>query len=1133
MSYANRVYGQEPLGERVSLSIKNGNIKSILQSIEKQVEVTFSYRKDVVSSKFNINAEFKNETVGEVLKKILEPRNIEFQVVRNNQIILNKNGSLGNVQNTEEGALMQIKNDLTAENITGKVIDEDGIPLPGVSVTNKRTKIGAITDANGVFSIKADLGDVLVFSYIGYTNQEERINNNGTLNIILTSQAQQMQEVIVVGYGTQKKINLTGSVTQIDSKVLKDRPITRLSQGLQGAVGGLNIVSSGGAPNATQSINIRGFTGLGSSGSPLIVIDGIQGGDINSINASDVESISVIKDAAASAVYGSSAPYGVILIKTKQGKKGQAVSITYNNNFTFDTPIGLPKMLNSLDFAKIYNQSLSNGGGAPFFSQETIDRMTAYQNGTISTETIAAPTGDSWLNWSGANANHDWFQIYFKDYSFSQQHNIGVSGASENSNYYVGLGYNKKEGMYRYGNDSFDRVNIRTNLSSNVTNWLTFNFRGAFSQDKFNSPNTYGGKTGGNYMHQIARKHPNIALYTPDGSLSDESDVLLMKEGGRSISTNDKPILTGEFVAKLTKNWSTTVNYTFDGAFNNQTSHVKTVYATLPSGTLQPVSGTAPNGFSRFFSKYQKTIVNAFTNYDLEIGKHNFKFLGGYVQELTNFSSLSGSNNNLYSEKIPSISTTYGTTPSVSDNSYKLAIQGYFGRINYSYDDKYLLEVTGRYDGSSRFLKDVRWKAYPGVSVGWNVNKENFWTEGISEIVNTLKFRASYGSLGDQAPDLLGNYPFYPSLGTVSPTSSNWFFGSGRQPYVNTPGLVDPSLTWITATTTNFGVDASFLNNRLTTNFDMYTRKMSDYIGPAQELPGVLGISAPRTNSTAMETKGFELTLAWKDNIGDFSYGVRGVLSDYKGRVTKYPNPDKLLNSWYEGQEMGEIWGFKTDRYFTDSDDLANVKQFDLSNWSAGDIKYVDLNGDGKVDWGNSTVINPGDLTKIGNSTPRYSYSLFTDGSWKGFDYSLFIQGVGKRDYYLNGNYFFGIVGSEWQSSLFTEHLDRWSPENPNGFFPKSYIGGGNNWKNTETQTKYLLNAAYLRIKNLQIGYTIPNSLTSRAKIQKLRFYISVDNLGTFTKMDKHSVLDPENAFSDAKVYPLQRSFSMGANITL
>ena len=492
----------------------------------------------------------------------------------------------------------------------------------------------------------------------------------------------------------------------------------------------------------------------------------------------------------------------------------------------------------------------------------------------------------------------------------SQQHNLGVSGATDNSNYYVGLGYNKKEGMYRYGDDNYRRYNLRANLSSNLTDWLTFNFRGAFSQDKFDTPNTYNGKTGGNYMHQIGRKHPNLALYNPDGGISDESDVLLLKDGGRNISTNDKPIFTGEFVAKFAKNWSGTVNYTYDGSFNSSTSHVKTLYTALPSGMLREIGGTAPNGFARSFNKYQKNITNAFTNYDLNLGKHQVKLLGGYVQELTTFSSLNGSNNNLYSDKIPSISTSYGTTPSVSDNAYKLAIQGYFGRINYSYDDKYLLEVTGRYDGTSRFLKDVRWKAYPGVSVGWNVNKESFWKEGITDVVNTLKFRASYGSLGDQAPDLLGNYPFYPSLQTVSPTSSNWFFGPTRQPYVNTPGLVDPTLSWITATTRNFGVDASFLNRRLTATFDTYIRKMDDYIGPAQELPGVLGIAAPRTNSTALETKGFELTLAWNDNIGDFKYGVRGVLSDYQGRVTKYPNPNKLLNNWFEGENMGDIWGF-------------------------------------------------------------------------------------------------------------------------------------------------------------------------------------------------------------------------------
>ena len=609
--------------------VKNYNTKTIFQ-IKKIVFV------QLVLGTFMASATYAENSNGDSFSETHAP------------VTLNST-SFTNSKTTTEEFKTETQNRFAIETITGKVVDEQGNTLPGVNVMKKGSKTGVSTDFEGNFTIDANKGEILVFSYIGFNNQEIQIRDNKNLKIVMKSEAQQMSEVVIVGYGSQKKTNLTGSVTQIDAKVLKDRPITRLSQGLQGAVGGLNIISNGGAPNATQSINIRGFTGLGTAGSPLIVIDGIQGGDINSINANDVESVSVIKDAAASAVYGSSAPYGVILIKTKQGKKGQPVSITYNNNFTFDAPIGLPKMLNSLDFAKIYNQSLANGGGAPFFNQETIDRMTAYQNGTLATETIANPTGDSWKAWGGANANNDWYKIYFKDISLSQQHNLGVSGATDNSNYYVGLGYNKKEGMYRYGEDSYKRYNLRANLSSNLTEWLTFNFRGAFSQDKFDSPNTYGGKTGGNYMHQIGRKHPNIALYNPDGGISDESDIRLMRDGGRNIVINDKPIFTGEFVAKFAKNWTGTVNYTFDGAFNNQTNHVKTIYTSQPSGTLVEVGGTAPNGFSRYFSKYQKNIINAFTNYDLDLKKHQLKFLGGYVQELTAFSSLNGSNNNLLS----------------------------------------------------------------------------------------------------------------------------------------------------------------------------------------------------------------------------------------------------------------------------------------------------------------------------------------------------------------------------------------------------------------------------------------------------------------------------------------------------
>lgn len=462
---------------------------------------------------------------------------------------------------------------------------------------------------------------------------------------------------------------------------------------------------------------------------------------------------------------------------------------------------------------------------------------------------------------------------------------------------------------------------------------------------------------------------------------------------------------------------------------------------------------------------------------------------------------------------------------------------GVFGRINYNYDDRFLLEIVGRYDGASKFLADSRWRFYPGVSAGWNLHQESFWVE--NDIFTSLKLRGSYGSLGDQSLSVYRDdwyrrtYPFYPNLGTVSPSRSNYFFAGGREAYITLPGLVDPTLTWVTTNTIDFGFDASFFKSRLTAEFDWYRKDVKDYIGPAALLPSTLGTAVPQTNSVGFRTTGWELTLGWRDRIGeDFTYGAKFILSDYQGVITEYPNERKFLNTWYVGQKMGEIWGYETDRYFTDVADVAaspGQSRFG-TNWQAGDIKYKDLNGDNVISWGDDTVDNPGDKKIIGNNTPRYNYSLLLDGKYKNFDFSIFLQGVGKRDAWMGSNYFWGFQGdNEWQASPFSVHLeDRWTPETPNGYFPKFYF---NRTKNTQVQTKYLQNASYLRVKNVQVGYSVSKEALDKLRISRLRLFVGVDNLATFTPLHKHSNLDPELSIDDSKIYPLQRTLSVGLNL--
>ena len=1027
--------------------------------------------------------------------------------------------------------------------VSGIVTGANGVPLEGAFVTEVGAPSnGAATSADGSYSLTVEEGASIIVEFIGYTSQTHRVTG-GTLNVQLVPGESEMDEVVVVGYASQRKVNLTGAVTSIDAKVLEDRPMSRLSQGLQGAVANLNIMTQygGGAPNATQSFNIRGYTGLGSSGSPLIVIDGVQGGDINALNPNDIENISVVKDAAAAAIYGSSAPYGVIIITTKKGRAGKP-TITYNNTFTVNTPMGMPDMLNSVDFARVYNEAGINAGRGEYgyFSAESIQRMIDFQNGVITTETEKSPNADRWNGWFAGNANNDWFDIYYKDAQVVQQHTVGISGGSDRTKYYLGLGYNDRPGMLRYGRDIYRRYNVRANLSNKFTDWLEMNFRTSYSKETFDGPWAGGSRTGGNWMHQIARKHPNVPLYIDlaDGRrlFSEISDVPLMDEGGRQLESWDKPLITGELVLTPLKGWNATLNYTYEMNIWNNSNHKKTVYVPFPSGELGPIDWTYPNEFSRNVGFDNHTILNAFTSYNFEVGgAHEFTILGGYVRELWDQDRMSAANTNLYTDNVPALSTTFGPTPRISDARNQLATEGYFGRLNYNYNNKYLLEVVGRYDGTSRFTADSRWAMNPGASVGWNVHLEPWWDAiSLNNLLNTLKFRYSYGSQGDQSQT--GWYQFFPSLGTSAPTSSNWYFQSGREARTSAPGLVNPALTWITTTVSNFGIDLTAFSNKLSVTAEIYKRSAKDFLGPARNLPAILGTNPPQENIAAIENKGFELTLNWRDRVGEVGYSLRGVLGNYNAWVTRYPNEARLITNWYEGEKMGSIYGYTTEGFFTGDADVAkHADQSKLySRWGAGDIKYADLNGDGVIDWGDNTVDNMGDRSIIGNSTPQYTYSLFGDVTWNNFDFSFFLQGVGKRDIFFGSgtNYFWGITGSEWQSSPFTVHMDRWTPTNPNGYFPKFYMSGENG-KNMNTQTKYMQNGAYFRLKNVQLGYTIPTSVFQGIGIQKLRVFALVENVFTISPLQRHSTIDPEIAISDMKIYPMQRGYSMGVNLTL
>ncbi|MDR1089665.1 MAG: TonB-dependent receptor [Prevotella sp.] len=1054
---------------------------------------------------------------------------------------------------------------------SGTVTDTNGDPLPGVSIVEKgKATNGTMTDVDGKFSLIVSAGATLEISYLGFAKQDVKAGTG--MNIVLRESDNVLDDVIIVGYGSVKKANLTGSVDQIDKKILENRPIVSVAQALQGSIANLNIstnsdsgTNGGGAPGAKMSFNIRGVTGL-SSGSassvagPLIVIDGIQSQDINAVNPNDIESISVLKDAASAAIYGSNAPYGVILITTKKGSKDRKPIISYSANVSLSSPINMPQMTNSLEWMRIMNDAQQNTRGRNFLSDENMKRIEDYYYGRINTETVVNPGrtgGGSWADFDDfgqglSNGNNDWYKIHFKDYSTSQQHNVGLQGGSQNSQYYVGLGYNQKNGFLRYGDDSFKRYSIRANLSSEITKWFTANFRGSYTKGITDLPAQTGND---NFLQHIAQRWPIIPLKNNDGYYSNNGLVEAYRNGGRNVSTDNVSVITGEFVVTPLKGWNTTVNYTY--TFNNIANEKNNLHYILydASGVPYYSPGWTTDGFTEYTRPRdsmsreriddERHTINAFTSYELNLKNHYLKGMVGYAQEYVHYYRLTASSGNvtLYNVDLPTFNTMYYNTnnQAISEpNKQTLTTRGVFGRINYGYANKYLFELNGRYDGTSRYMKDVRFKFYPGVSAGYVISEEDFWGESLKQSVDFLKLRANYGSLGEQSG---GYYPFYPSLSTTSATGSNWYFNGNRYSNISYPGIVNPNLTWITSSTVGVGFDIATLKNRLTASFDWYNRSSKDVVGPAQELPAVLGASAPSTNNAALNTKGFELVLAWKDRISSIglNYGIRATLADSRSVVQKYPNEKKSLGTWYDGAVIGDIWGYVSDGNYTQAEQDAGIDQNIQGNakgpgknWTAGDQKYKDLDKDELITYGDNTLENPGDKKVIGNSRPRYTYGITLDASWKGFDISAFFQGVGKRDAWISTEgvgVFWGTQNSEWQANFLTIHLDRWTPETPNGYFPKYYLSGAENSKNQQIQTKYLQDASYMRFKNLQIGYSLPKAILDKIGIDKLRLYVSGENL--FTLTDCIKVIDPEIVSVNRGLgYPLSQTWSFGINLS-
>lgn len=1049
-----------------------------------------------------------------------------------------------------------IHSDITQQDgvCKGVVKDNQGETVIGASVVVKGSTNGTITGLDGDFTLdNVKRGDVIQISYIGYVSQE--VVWQGTpLNITLKEDSQTLEEVVVVGFGSQKKANLTGSVSQVKmDDVLGERPVTNVKNALQGSMPGL-MVSGGASPGEAKSFNIRGTVSINGM-NPLVLIDNVEG-DIDLLNPEDIESVTVLKDAASSAIYGARAAAGVILITTKKAKKGEKFNLNYNANFGFQTSINSPKQASLDEYLRAYQAA---GFSETYYAGNgSVSKWREYLAGYKENPAAYPTVGDGiYIGEDGAPYYLNDKDVYkaFQETSFMQTHNLTANGGTEKLRYRLSAGLTKEDGPLIESKDTYMRKNISSFISADITDWLTqeadFRYTVADRSEPMGSGDGIycmnhisfypSGMMPGSVNTSVGKDLP---LITPENQIRYNNPYLTDTDNTRIyLRTILRPIKGLELVGEYTydrKNWQ------------------KSYYAKKWEYTTEQL-GSNNSVTSDYLFKSEDhedyNALNLYGTYNFSIKEdHMFKVMAGFNQERKQNSWISVQTHDMIAPSAPSFTSATGKI--IPQNSYSdYAIRGAFYRINYNYKDRYLFEANGRYDGSSKFPKDDRFGFFPSFSVGWNIARES-WMEKTLDYVSDLKLRASWGQIGNQN---IGNYGYYSTMQPVG-NSNDWLKDGEFITYISTPGLVSNSFTWETVETLDIGFDASMFNSRLQVTFDWYQRTTRDMLIAGIQLPAVVGTSAPMRNAADMRTRGWEIAVNWRDQIGDWKYNVGFNLYDYKSKITKYSNnEDKLLSqNYYEGKTLGEIWGYVSDGFYTIDDfdgpgtwQLKDgVASLDGYNPRPGDEKFVNLNDDrgtNEINSGLNTVDSPGDQKVIGNSTPRYNFGVNLGVSYKGFSLSAILQGTAKRDVWIGGMSLFPFGGSaKAYYPVFYNQTDYWEPmgscdgqytendreywvaKNPDASLYRLYSNMQNHGSNQRASTKYLQNGAYMRLKNITLAYTFPKALISKVSLNALKVFVSAENLATISSLPKG--YDPERL---SWGYPFYRTLSFGLNVTL
>jgi len=1130
----------------ITVKLNQVQLEKALTMLEKNSHYRFVYNDDNLPSNHKISLDVKDWSIDMVLNKILDNTSLHFRKMSDNLIVIAPEAVVSK-DNT----------------VKGHVVSPTGEGLPGVSVRLKNTNIGTVTNEKGDFELKVPENAILVVTYVGYDQQEVSLNGRETVTVTMEPSKNSMEEVIVVGYGTEKKLNVTGAIDQISGKQLAARPIANVMQGLQGLSPGLNISYSGGRPGQIPKINIRGIATIASSDgtvAPLIIIDGITAttDDMMRLNPTDVASISVLRDAASAAIYGARASFGVILITTKQGTLGGKQTVSYSNYFAMSRRSVMPDAVTD---PYIYSRVLETAtNNTPWdyvnFSDEYYKWAKERSDNPSLPDTRIDPSDPSKWAYMGSN---NWNNYFFSRNNFSQNHSITLSGSAETAkkapiSYLLSADYTKENGLNKLAKDDWGRTGMRAKINIKPISWLQIDNNLSIYQTKTDAP-TYS-------ITDVYYLQPTQVAVNPDGTWANTGAGRLaaqLVDGGRNTTTRFgfQDVIRG--VASFLNN---DLQITGDASFKRELWKYHTDQNKYKIGYgPKDVREEGGSSVTENNAYRKQDVFDLYANYHKTIGKnHTIGLLAGYNQENYEAQVINANKKDIISPSLPYLSLTSGTA-SVSGIYDSYAIRSLFGRINYTFKDRYIIEANGRYDASSRFPSSNRVGLFPSVSAAWIASEEKFIKS--LPAISVLKFRASYGSLGNQSVSNFG-YQFNLPTGL----SSYLIDGNINQTVVTgAPQLkVDPSTyTWEMVTTTNIGTDFGILDNRFHGSFDYFVRNTTGMLAPGQELPGVLGTAAPLQNAADLSTRGWELMVGYRDNFNvaskPFSFGIKFTLSDDKTKITRYKNDQQLFSSkFYEGQTMGDIWGLTNDGYFKSKDDAKKLDESAIVPWGALEIvegwpKYKDLDGNGKIEQGPSAK-DPKDLKVIGNTSPHYRYGINLDMNWNGFDLSVFMQGIAKMDYYPHHYLFWGPLQQPY-ANVYPWNLDFYratadndatraqhsasyikaglADANTNSYYPvmQAWLADNNNGKGLDIpQTKYMLNAAYLRIKNLTIGYTLPVSLTKRYHINRLRVYATGENIFEFSSLKKY--VDPE-AIIDGYgwAYPYQRKYAIGLNLDL